>query len=230
MSVMTYCITSVLGTGTLRHVTNDASLTQLFKYSQNNPHGSNKVKVWKQLAKLMYRNSLAGDAVPRSSALPDRLTPTHSRITFAETLAAFIFSELKKRTCISVHVIIFGSKTSHACPSGRAVYGVGVQPLACWDWGFDPTTGMDVCLLWVCLLTGRGLCDELITRPEESYPLWCFVVCDLETSWMRRPWPTGGCRAKNKQHLHTQSYALIAWCLVKHRVRPTNVKYVIWPR
>ena len=23
-------------------------------------------------------------------------------------------------------------------------------------------------------------------------------VCDLETFWMRRPWPTGGCRAKNK--------------------------------
>jgi len=25
-------------------------------------------------------------------------------------------------------------------------------------------------------LSGRGLCDELITRPEESYRLWC-VVC-----------------------------------------------------
>jgi len=24
-------------------------------------------------------------------------------------------------------------------------------------------------------------------------------VCDLETSWMRRPWPTGGCRAKRKK-------------------------------
>ena len=24
-----------------------------------------------------------------------------------------------------------------------------------------------------CVLTGRGLCDELITRPEESYRLWC---------------------------------------------------------
>jgi hypothetical protein len=24
-------------------------------------------------------------------------------------------------------------------------------------------------------------------------------VCDLETWWMRRPWSTGGCRAKNKQ-------------------------------
>jgi hypothetical protein len=43
------------------------------------------------------------------------------------------------------------------------------------------------------------LWDELITRPEKSYWLWCVVVCDIETSWMRRPWPTGGCRAKNKQ-------------------------------
>jgi len=32
-----------------------------------------------------------------------------------------------------------------------------------------------------------GLCDELIPRPEESYRLWC-VMCDLETSIMRRPW------------------------------------------
>jgi len=31
-------------------------------------------------------------------------------------------------------------------------------------------------------LSGRGLCDELITRPEESYRLWCVVVCDIETS------------------------------------------------
>ena len=38
-----------------------------------------------------------------------------------------------------------------------------------------------------CVLSGRGLCDELITRPEESYRLWCVVVCDLETSRMRGP-------------------------------------------
>jgi len=31
-------------------------------------------------------------------------------------------------------------------------------------------------------LSGRGLCDELITRPEESYRLCCVVVCDLEIS------------------------------------------------
>jgi len=29
-------------------------------------------------------------------------------------------------------------------------------------------------------LSGRGLCDKLITHPEESYRLWCVVVCDLE--------------------------------------------------
>ena len=33
-----------------------------------------------------------------------------------------------------------------------------------------------------CVLLGRGLCDRLITRPEESYRLWCVVVCDLETT------------------------------------------------
>jgi len=38
-----------------------------------------------------------------------------------------------------------------------------------------------------CVLSGRGLYDELITRPEESYRLWCVVVCDLATSRMRRP-------------------------------------------
>ena len=40
--------------------------------------------------------------------------------------------------------------------------------------------------IFVCcecrVLSGRGLCDELITRPEESHRLRCVVVCDLETS------------------------------------------------
>jgi hypothetical protein len=32
-----------------------------------------------------------------------------------------------------------------------------------------------------CLLSGTGLCDKLITRPEQSYQLWRVVVCDHET-------------------------------------------------
>ena len=38
------------------------------------------------------------------------------------------------------------------------------------------------------MLSGRGLCDELITRPEESYRLWCVVVYDLETSRIGAPY------------------------------------------
>jgi len=38
------------------------------------------------------------------------------------------------------------------------------------------------------VLSGRGLCDELITRPEESHRLCCVVVCDLETSRMGAPY------------------------------------------
>ena len=50
-----------------------------------------------------------------------------------------------------------------------------------WDRGFESHRGMDLCLLWVlCVLSGRGLCNELITRSEESYWLWCVVVCRLD--------------------------------------------------
>jgi len=44
-----------------------------------------------------------------------------------------------------------------------------------------------------CVLSGRGLCDELIIRSEESYRPWCVVVCDQETSQARRLSPIEGC-------------------------------------
>jgi hypothetical protein len=37
---------------------------------------------------------------------------------------------------------------------------------------------MDVCVLCVFVLSGRGLCDGPIPRPEESYRLWCVSECD----------------------------------------------------
>ena len=52
------------------------------------------------------------------------------------------------------------------------------------------------------MLSGRGLCDELITRLEESYRMWCVVVCDLETSRIRRPWPALGSSATEKKKMH----------------------------
>ena len=44
-----------------------------------------------------------------------------------------------------------------------------------------PGAGMSVCCER-CMLSGRDLCDELITRPGESYRLLCVVVCDLQSS------------------------------------------------
>ena len=56
-----------------------------------------------------------------------------------------------------------------------------------------------------CMLSGRSPCDELITRPVESYRLWCVVVCDLETSRMWRPWSAWGRSATGEK-----KYALIS--------------------
>jgi hypothetical protein len=43
--------------------------------------------------------------------------------------------------------------------------------------GSNTVGGMDVCCE-CCVLSGRGLYDGPIPRPEESYHLWCVIVCD----------------------------------------------------
>jgi len=65
-----------------------------------------------------------------------------------------------------------------------------------------------------CVLSGRDLCDELITRPEESYRLWCVIVLDLESSWISRSWPTGGCCAKKSENTNSRIF---------HRMLPTSL-------
>jgi len=69
-----------------------------------------------------------------------------------------------------------------------------------------------------CVLSGRGLCDELITRPKESYRLW-WVVCDLENlkneEAMTR---VGSQRHRKKKPLRPRS-------------RPANTRRcVVWSR
>jgi hypothetical protein len=50
-----------------------------------------------------------------------------------------------------------------------------------------------------CVLSGRGLCDELVTRPEESYRLRYVFVCDLENPMHEEARSTGGLsHQKNK--------------------------------
>ena len=60
-----------------------------------------------------------------------------------------------------------------AAPSKAWVCGLSPAEIV----GSNPTGSMDVFLSWVlCVLSGRGLCDELINRLEESYRLWNVVV------------------------------------------------------
>jgi len=81
-----------------------------------------------------------------------------------------------------------------------------------------PGVWMSVC--WeFCMLSGTGLCDVLITHPEESCRLWC-VVCDLETSWMKRPWPAGRLlrhkqtNIPKKIHIYNKNMSYYQYCRI----------------
>jgi hypothetical protein len=90
---------------------------------------------------------------------------------------------------------------------------------------------MFVCYV-CCVLSGRGLCDGLITRPEESYRLWRVVVCDQETSNNEEAkaryravenTTTLGCnsrRTNNKHDFHNRSSSIIN---VQQFLRPQSV-------
>jgi len=69
------------------------------------------------------------------------------------------------------------------------------------------------------VLSGRGLCDELITHPEESYRLCCVVVCDLETSRMGAPYIYDTSRLRVKEIYVFQS---IRWADPKKKQTRRN--------
>jgi len=55
------------------------------------------------------------------------------------------------------------------------------------------------------VLLVRGLCDELISRPEEFYILWWIAVFDLETLIMDRPWPNGSFAPEKNNVINIQT-------------------------
>jgi hypothetical protein len=92
--------------------------------------------------------------------------------------------------CLSNYIPIPVTVRSRAWLCGRTISG---------NAGSNPANGSDVTSLQFLSCVGSGLCDELITCPEESYRVCasvclsvCPIVCDLETSKMRRPMPVLG--------------------------------------
>jgi len=66
--------------------------------------------------------------------------------------------------------------------------------------------GLNGCLSVVSVMCCQvEVSDELITHPEESYQLWCVIMCDVETSRMRKPWPVSGGSATGRE-THTQTH------------------------
>jgi hypothetical protein len=60
---------------------------------------------------------------------------------------------------------------------------LGLRPFTCWNCGSKSQRGMDISLLSIsCVFSGRGLWDAPITRPEESYRVYCVWVWSLYLS------------------------------------------------
>ena len=66
------------------------------------------------------------------------------------------------RCCMSLVIGMVNLFVSVADPSRRAVWGVGLRPLPCWDWVSNG-------YLYLCVLSGIGRCDGPNPRSEESY-------------------------------------------------------------
>ena len=97
------------------------------------------------------------------------------------------------RFCYIVCLMYMCFRRRSQWPRGQRRRSTAARLLRLWV-RIPPEAWMSVCCK-CCVLSGRCLCDALITPPEESYRMWCVVVCDPEASRMRRSWPALGCRA-----------------------------------
>ena len=95
--------------------------------------------------------------------------------------------------------------------------------------GSNSTGGMDVCCE-CCSLSGRGLSDGPITRPEGSYRLWYVVVCDIENlvndEW-GGPDPLEGFCAKKKKSKYGNVCSLLFSITFTHYCQPENKFYTV---
>jgi len=88
------------------------------------------------------------------------------------------------------------------CPRGLRHRSAAARLLRSWV-RIPPGAWMYVCCECF-VLSGRGLCDKLITRPEESYRLWCVVVCDLENLKNEKAMTRVGSQRHSKKKKNTK--------------------------
>ena len=59
------------------------------------------------------------------------------------------------------------------------------------------------------MLSDRSLCDELITSPEESYRLWCVVVCDLENLKNEEAMTRFGSQRHSNKYIYIYNFRML---------------------
>jgi len=104
-------------------------------------------------------------------------------------------------------------------------------------WVRDPPLGwiFCCCCFYCCVLSGTGVCDELITRWEQSYRLECVVVCHPQTSRIKRPWPVVSTYAKRKKiskglsnWVQSQVMLNIASIILRKHIRVSELLLTKW--
>jgi hypothetical protein len=103
-----------------------------------------------------------------------------------------------------------------ADPGGRAVSGLGLWLLACWDCGFESRLGHG-CLSPVnvaCFYVEISATDRSLAQRS---PIECGVSeCRLEASVVRRPWLIRGCCTMGKTLLSMLEFQTNILCFVRH--------------
>jgi hypothetical protein len=135
------------------------------------------------ICKIDLQNSDGAKPLIRKSANAQESQPvpfrmavcraTNSPKSFTHYISLFL--SYSPRLCFTILTI-----TSHQWPRGLRRRFAVARLLRSWV-RIPPGAWLFVCCK-CCVLSGRGLCDELITRPKESYRMWCVVVSDLEIS------------------------------------------------
>ena len=74
-----------------------------------------------------------------------------------------------------------------------------------------------------CVLSGRGLWDEPITRPEDFYRQWCVVVCDPENRMNEEAIALIGLQRHKKRNMYMYMHFILIFNIT-HLI-PENGQY-----
>ena len=152
---------------------------------------------------------------------PCRITERHNDQFYFQNLKSTKWSEILQVVkyadmltlycpVVTVCILLTRSKTKRFCTSPNLAY----MSQSKWPRGLRPGNKASRLLgfrfrilprawmcLWWALLSCRGPCFRLITRPEESYRVW-YVWVWSKTSTMRSFWPIGGRRVVAKKSIY----------------------------